>query len=75
MAFTSGAREARSLRPRRSTYPLALVLDAALLKWHSGETASADAAIEEAISQAKELNDCTIRRSTTYCGGSRSSGG
>jgi serine/threonine protein kinase/tetratricopeptide (TPR) repeat protein len=29
----------------------------ALLKWHSGETASADAAIEEAISQAKELND------------------
>src|SRR6516164_3453914 len=29
----------------------------ALLKWHSGETASANAAIEEAISQAKELND------------------
>jgi predicted ATPase len=29
----------------------------ALLKWHSGETASAQAAIEEAISLAKELND------------------
>ena len=29
----------------------------ALLKWNSGETASAQAAIEEAISQAKELND------------------
>jgi hypothetical protein len=29
----------------------------ALLKWHSGETASARATIEEAISQAKELND------------------
>jgi tetratricopeptide (TPR) repeat protein len=29
----------------------------ALLKWHSGETASAQASIEEAISQAKELND------------------
>jgi tetratricopeptide (TPR) repeat protein len=29
----------------------------ALLNWHSGETASAQAAIEEAISLAKELND------------------
>jgi serine/threonine protein kinase/tetratricopeptide (TPR) repeat protein len=29
----------------------------ALLKWHSGETASAQATIEEAISLAKELND------------------
>ena len=28
----------------------------ALLKWHSGENASAQATIEEAISQAKELN-------------------
>ena len=29
----------------------------ALLKWHSGEIAAAQATIEEAISQAKELND------------------
>jgi predicted ATPase len=29
----------------------------ALVKWHSGETASAQATIEEAISLAKELND------------------
>jgi hypothetical protein len=29
----------------------------ALLKWHSGETASAQATIEEAISLAKERND------------------
>jgi predicted ATPase len=43
--------------PEEFHVPVACLCYEALLKWHSGETASSQAAIEEAISLAKELND------------------
>ena len=58
VVFRSGAREAYSLRSKRSTAPaVACLCFEALSEWHFGEIASCQATMAEAISLAKELND------------------
>ena len=58
VVFRSGAREAYSLRSKRSIAPaVACLCYEALSEWHFGEIASCQATMAEAISLAKELND------------------